>query len=57
MPAKVRMIEHMWRVAYAEGRLSEHERHVLWRIADLLYVPQGAYANARIRAEQAAGAS
>ena len=57
MPAKVRMIEHMWRVAYADGRLSEHERHVLWRIADLLYVPHGAYVNARIRAEQAAGAS
>ena len=57
MPAKVRMIEHMWRVAYADGRLSEHERHVLWRIADLLYVPQGAYVNARLRAEQAAGAA
>ena len=24
------------RVAYADGHLSEHERHVLWRVADLL---------------------
>ena len=55
MPQKLRMVEHMWRVAYADGHLSEHERHVLWRIADLLHVPQGAYVNARMRAEQQAG--
>lgn len=52
MPEKLRMIEQMWRVAYADGRLTEHERHVLWRIADLLHVPQGAYVHARLRAQQ-----
>jgi len=56
MPQKLRMVEHMWRVAYADGHLSEHERHVLWRIADLLHVPQGAYVNARMRAQQDAEA-
>ena len=56
MPQKLRMVEHMWRVAYADGILSEHERHVLWRIADLLHVPQGAYVHARLRAQQAAAA-
>lgn len=55
MPQKLRMIEHMWRVAYADGHLSAHERHVLWRIADLLHVPQGAYVHARLRAEAQAG--
>jgi uncharacterized tellurite resistance protein B-like protein len=54
MPQKLRMVEHMWRVAYADGHLSEHERHVLWRVADLLHVPKGAYVHARMRAEQAA---
>ena len=57
MPQKLRMIEHMWRVAYADGHLSAHERHVMWRIADLLHVPQGAYVHARMRAEQQAGAA
>ena len=52
MPAKLRMVEHMWRVAYADSHLSEHERHVMWRIADLLHVPQGAYQHARLRAQQ-----
>jgi uncharacterized tellurite resistance protein B-like protein len=55
MPQKIRMVELMWRVAYADGHLSEHERHVLWRVADLLHVPQGAYQHARLRAQQAAG--
>lgn len=54
MAQKLRMIEHMWRVAYADGHLSEHERHVLWRVADLLHVPQGAYQHARIRARDEA---
>jgi len=56
MPQKIRMVEHMWRVAYADGHLSEHERHVLWRVADLLHVPQGAYVHARMRAQQSTGA-
>jgi uncharacterized tellurite resistance protein B-like protein len=56
MPQKLKMIEHMWRVAYADGTLSAHERHVMWRIADLLHVPQGAYQHARQRAQQNAAA-
>jgi uncharacterized tellurite resistance protein B-like protein len=52
---KVRMVEHLWRVAYADGRLTAHERHVIWRISDLLHVPHGAYINAKMRAKQAAG--
>lgn len=55
MAHKIRIVEEMWRVAYADGRLSDNERHVLWRIADLLHVPQGAYVNARLRARDAAG--
>jgi uncharacterized tellurite resistance protein B-like protein len=56
MPRKLQMVEHMWRVAYADGHLSAHERHVMWRIADLLHVPQAAYHHARLRAQQDAAA-
>ncbi len=56
MDAKVRMVEYMWRVAYADGRLDAHERHVMWRLSDLLHVPHAAYINAKIRAKEAAGA-
>jgi phosphoribosyl 1,2-cyclic phosphodiesterase len=56
MAQKLHMVELMWQVAYADGHLADHERHVLWRVADLLHVPQGAYVNARMRAQQAADA-
>jgi uncharacterized tellurite resistance protein B-like protein len=52
MPAKLRMIEHMWRVAYADGTLSAHENHVMRKLADLLYIPQGAYVHAKMRARE-----
>lgn len=55
MPQKLRMIELMWTVAYADGKLAAHERHVLWRVADLLHVPKGAYVHARLRARSALG--
>lgn len=55
MPQKLRLVELMWRVAYADGHLADHERHTLWRVADLLHVPQGAYVLARQRAREAAG--
>jgi uncharacterized tellurite resistance protein B-like protein len=55
MEQKVRMVELMWRVAYADGHLADHERHTLWRVADLLHVPQGAYVLARQRAREEAG--
>jgi uncharacterized tellurite resistance protein B-like protein len=53
MEQKLRMVEHMWRVAYADGTLTAHENHVMWRLADLLHVPHGAYINAKMRAREA----
>jgi uncharacterized tellurite resistance protein B-like protein len=55
MPAKLRLVELMWGVAYADGQLGDIERHTMWRIADLLHIPQGAYVHARMRAKAAAG--
>ena len=52
---KLRVVEAMWQVAYADGHLEAHERHVLWRVADLLHVPQAAYINAKLRVQAARG--
>jgi uncharacterized tellurite resistance protein B-like protein len=57
MGDKLRIVEHLWRVAYADGQLAAHENHVMWRIADLLHVPHGAYIHAKMRARDAAGAA
>lgn len=48
---KLRVVEAMWQVAYADGHLEAHEQHVLWRVADLLHVPHGAYIGAKMRAK------
>jgi uncharacterized tellurite resistance protein B-like protein len=34
-----RLVEMMWEVVYADGRVSEFEDNLLWRAADLLNVP------------------
>ncbi len=47
---KVRVVEHMWRVAYADGRLDVHENHVISRVAELLHVTHGQYIAAKLRA-------
>jgi uncharacterized tellurite resistance protein B-like protein len=53
-PQKVRVIELMWQVAYADATLSAHERHVLRKVADLLHVPHGDYIAAKMRAKATA---
>jgi len=35
---KHRVIENLWKVAYADGRLDSLEEHMLRRISDLIYV-------------------
>jgi len=57
MPQKLRMLEMLWRVAYADASLGDPERQVVRRIADLMKVPQGASAGIRDRVarESAAG--
>ncbi len=53
MEQKVLMIEHMWRVAYADGSLGAHENHLMRKVSDLLHIPHGAYVHAKMRAQQA----
>lgn len=50
---KVRMVEHLWRVAYSDGQLGDHENHLISRIAGLLHVPHGQYIAAKMRARTA----
>ncbi|MBP8146250.1 tellurite resistance TerB family protein [Pseudorhodoferax sp.] len=48
--AKVRMVEAMWQVALADGEIAAHERHIVWRVADLLHLHPGDFAATRSRA-------
>jgi uncharacterized tellurite resistance protein B-like protein len=50
-----KIVELMWRAAYADEHLSAHEQHVIRKVADLLYVSHPAYIAAKLRAKEAAG--
>ncbi len=51
---KVRVVEAMWQVAYADAHLDAHENHVISKVAGLLHVTHGEYIAAKIRAKEAA---
>ena len=51
---RVRIIEYMWQVALADGKLCAHEHHLMRKIADLLYLSHGDYIAAKMRAQRAA---
>jgi len=35
---KIRLLKHMWEVAYADGRVDRYEDHMIRKVADLLYL-------------------
>jgi uncharacterized tellurite resistance protein B-like protein len=47
---RVALIEHLWRIVYADGELHRDEEHYVRKIAHLLYVPNTQVMLARSRA-------
>lgn len=47
---KATVVEMLWRVAVADGRVDPHEEALVRKVADLLYLPQAAYIQAKERA-------
>ncbi|MES2624192.1 MAG: TerB family tellurite resistance protein [Pseudomonadota bacterium] len=35
---KMRLLKHMWEVAYADGRVDRYEDHMIRKVAELLYL-------------------
>lgn len=50
LPQRILLIEHLWRIAYADGKLDPYEDHYVRKIAHLLYVPNTECMLARGRA-------
>ena len=38
---KARVVELLWKIAYADGRLDKYEDSLVLKISDLLYVSRG----------------
>jgi uncharacterized tellurite resistance protein B-like protein len=48
------IVEMMWQVAHADGRVTEFEDNLIWRAADLLHVPSQARIALRQRVAESA---
>ncbi|AVO40169.1 TerB family tellurite resistance protein [Simplicispira suum] len=51
---KVRLVEALWQIAYADAHIDANENHAINKIAGLLYVTHGEYIAAKMRAKAAA---
>ena len=46
---RLNLVEQMWRVVYADGRLDDHELHLMRKIQRLLHIPQKDFVSAKLR--------
>ncbi len=51
---KIRVIEMMWQLVYADGVKDHYEEYLMRQVADLLYVSHAAFIQARHKAEEIA---
>jgi uncharacterized tellurite resistance protein B-like protein len=48
---KSRLVEHLWRVAYADNELDKFEEATIRKVADLIHVPHSVFIQAKLRAK------
>ncbi len=51
---KIRVVEMLWQVAFADGRLDRYEEALVRKVADLIYVPHRDFIRAKHRVEKSA---
>ena len=48
---KLRVVEMMWQLVYADGEKDHYEEHLIRQVAELLYLSHGEFIQARHKAE------
>ena len=49
---KIRVVEMMWQLVYADGDKDRYEEHLIRQVAELLYLSHTEFIQARLRAEE-----
>ena len=49
---KVKVIEHLWEIAFADSRLDKYEEHMVRKIAGLIYVEHKDFIDAKLRVKK-----
>jgi uncharacterized tellurite resistance protein B-like protein len=52
---KLRIVEMMWHLVYADGNKDHYEEYLIRQVADLLYLSHGEFIQARHKAEAESG--
>ena len=51
---KIQLVESLWRVAYADGRIDRFEAHLVRKVSELVHLRHREYIGAKLRAEKRA---
>ncbi|MBI4683179.1 MAG: TerB family tellurite resistance protein [Nitrospirae bacterium] len=49
---KLKVIEHLWEIAFADAVLDKHEEYMVRKIADLIYVSHNDFIEAKLRVKK-----
>ena len=49
---KYHVIELLWRVAFADGKVDRYEEHLVRKVADLIYVPHSTFIKTKHQVQQ-----
>ena len=49
---RFKLIESMWKIAYADGNIDKYEEHIIRKIANLIYVAHSDFIKAKISAKE-----
>jgi uncharacterized tellurite resistance protein B-like protein len=53
---KIRLLENLWQVAFADGNIDRYEDHFARKVAELLYVSHSSFIAAKLRVQAKANA-
>jgi uncharacterized tellurite resistance protein B-like protein len=49
---KIKLVEDLWRLAYADSELDKYEEHLLRRLAELLHVPHKDFIRTKLKTQK-----
>ena len=49
---RVKLIESMWKIAYADGNIDKYEEHIIRKVSNLIYVAHSDFIKAKLTAKE-----
>ena len=49
---RIKLIESMWKIAYADGNIDKFEEHIIRKVSNLIYVSHSGFIKAKISAKE-----